>query len=189
MSICTRCEDMFSSVESACNILVNMIKYFLLISIVEGFLMLYYCKKCGRIIFLFDSWEKVCDCCKVDVYPVPEQYLSSEFSINEDLKENFVNEYIKSSSEFDQHLYEKRENNAIQHADDFVKYNLALEHGKSVLEGRDKGNQFGVECPYCHSKDTKKITTTSKVVNTAVWGIFGTKRHKQWHCNNCNSDF
>ena len=34
----------------------------------------YYCKKCGRIIFLFDSWERVCDCCKSDVYPVPEQY-------------------------------------------------------------------------------------------------------------------
>jgi hypothetical protein len=46
-----------------------------------------------------------------------------------------------------------------------------------------------VECPYCHSNDTKKITTTSKVVNTVVWGIFGTKRHKQWHCNKCNSDF
>lgn len=46
-----------------------------------------------------------------------------------------------------------------------------------------------VECPYCHSKDTKKISTTSKVINTAVWGIFGTKRHKQWHCNECNSDF
>lgn len=46
-----------------------------------------------------------------------------------------------------------------------------------------------VECPYCHSKDTKKISTTSKVVNTAIWGIFGTKRHKQWHCNSCSSDF
>lgn len=46
-----------------------------------------------------------------------------------------------------------------------------------------------VECPYCHSKDTKKISMTSKVMNTAVFGIFGTKRHKQWHCNQCNSDF
>lgn len=46
-----------------------------------------------------------------------------------------------------------------------------------------------VECPYCHSVNTKKITTTSKVVNTALFGIFGTKRHKQWHCNQCNSDF
>lgn len=50
-------------------------------------------------------------------------------------------------------------------------------------------NKPVVECPYCHSTNTKKITATSKAVNTAVWGIFGTKRHKQWHCNNCGSDF
>ncbi len=46
-----------------------------------------------------------------------------------------------------------------------------------------------VYCPYCNSVNTSKITTTSKVVNTALFGIFGTKRHKQWHCNQCNSDF
>lgn len=46
-----------------------------------------------------------------------------------------------------------------------------------------------VECPYCHSTNTKKISTTSKAVNTAVFGILGTKRHKQWHCNECHSDF
>lgn len=64
---------------------------------------------------------------------------------------------------------------------------------KYPLEDRDKlyenSKEKSVECPYCHSKDTKKISTTSKVVNTAVWGIFGTKRHKQWHCNKCKSDF
>lgn len=64
---------------------------------------------------------------------------------------------------------------------------------KYPLENREKlyGNskEKSIECPYCHSKDTKKISTTSKVVNTAVWGIFGTKRYKQWHCNKCNSDF
>lgn len=46
-----------------------------------------------------------------------------------------------------------------------------------------------VECPYCHSTNTKKISGTSKAINTAVFGIFGTKRHKQWHCNSCDSDF
>ncbi len=46
-----------------------------------------------------------------------------------------------------------------------------------------------VYCPYCNSVNTKKISTTSKVVNTAIFGIWGTKRHKQWHCNHCNSDF
>lgn len=47
-----------------------------------------------------------------------------------------------------------------------------------------------VECPYCHSTDTKKITNTSKAVHTALFGIFSVSRNsKQWHCNNCNSDF
>ena len=46
-----------------------------------------------------------------------------------------------------------------------------------------------VHCPYCNSVNTSKITTTSKVINTAIFGLFGTKRHKQWHCNQCNSDF
>lgn len=45
------------------------------------------------------------------------------------------------------------------------------------------------ECPYCHSKNTKKISTASKVTNTVAFGLFGTKRFKQWHCNNCKSDF
>lgn len=46
-----------------------------------------------------------------------------------------------------------------------------------------------VYCPYCNSIDTSKITTTSKVINTAIFGVFGTKRYKQWHCNDCGSDF
>lgn len=36
---------------------------------------------------------------------------------------------------------------------------------------------------------TKKISTTSKLLNTAIWGPFGSKRFKEWHCNQCNSDF
>lgn len=46
-----------------------------------------------------------------------------------------------------------------------------------------------VECPYCHSHNTKKISSTSKVVDTAMFGVFGQKRKYQWHCNNCKSDF
>lgn len=45
------------------------------------------------------------------------------------------------------------------------------------------------ECPYCHSTNTVKITTTAKVVNTALFGLLGNKRKHQWHCNNCKSDF
>lgn len=147
--------------------------------------MLYYCKKCGRIIFLFDSWKRICDCCKSDVYPVPEQYLSSEFSLNEDLKENFLNEYIKSSSEFDQHLYEEREKNVIQHAEDFEKYNSALNHGKAILEEKSRVPK----CPTCGSANLKRISTTSKVMSVALFGLLSTKRSRTFHCNNCGYEW
>lgn len=52
----------------------------------------------------------------------------------------------------------------------------------------DLGNS-GVQCPYCHSNKTRKISDFSKAVNTAVFGIFGNKRRYQWHCNSCGSDF
>ena len=47
-----------------------------------------------------------------------------------------------------------------------------------------------VTCPYCQSTNTKKITVGSKAVHTALFGIFSMSRNsKEWHCNNCNSDF
>lgn len=46
-----------------------------------------------------------------------------------------------------------------------------------------------IECPYCHSTNTTKITTTAKAVNIALFGLLGNKRKHQWHCNNCKSDF
>ena len=46
-----------------------------------------------------------------------------------------------------------------------------------------------ITCPYCKSTDCKKITTTAKAVNIALFGIFGNKRRYQWHCKKCGSDF
>lgn len=47
-----------------------------------------------------------------------------------------------------------------------------------------------VECPYCKSTNTKKITNMSKAIHTALFGVFSISRNsKQYHCNNCNSDF
>lgn len=47
-----------------------------------------------------------------------------------------------------------------------------------------------VTCPYCHSNNTKKISGLSKVGSVAIWGVFALgKTTKQWHCNDCKSDF
>lgn len=45
------------------------------------------------------------------------------------------------------------------------------------------------KCPTCQSTDILKISGLSKVVSVAVWGIFSQKVHKQWHCNNCGSEW
>lgn len=69
-------------------------------------------------------------------------------------------------------------------------------HDNTTLISQDEYQSYSqpsskptITCPYCQSINTVKISATSKFINTAVWGIFGTKRHKQWHCNNCKSDF
>lgn len=46
-----------------------------------------------------------------------------------------------------------------------------------------------VTCPYCKSTNTTKISGISKAGSVMMFGIFSQKVKKQWHCNNCNSDF
>lgn len=47
-----------------------------------------------------------------------------------------------------------------------------------------------VKCPYCNSTNTKKISNLSKAAGIATFGVFAIgKATKQWHCNNCKSDF
>lgn len=62
---------------------------------------------------------------------------------------------------------------------------------KSNVEYRNPNeNVIKVECPYCHSTKTVKISNISKAGHFALFGIFSLSRNsKQWHCNNCGSDF
>lgn len=46
-----------------------------------------------------------------------------------------------------------------------------------------------VTCPYCNSNNCSRISNTDKIINIALFGVFGNKRKHQWHCNNCRSNF
>jgi Zn ribbon nucleic-acid-binding protein len=53
-----------------------------------------------------------------------------------------------------------------------------------------RSNKPTITCPYCHSTNTKKISGLSKAAGIAAFGVFALGRStKQWHCNNCKSDF
>lgn len=65
----------------------------------------------------------------------------------------------------------------------------AIASAQAAAAARAREEASKPECPYCHSHNTTKITTTSKAVNTAMFGVLGQKRKYQWHCNKCKSDF
>lgn len=45
------------------------------------------------------------------------------------------------------------------------------------------------KCPTCGSTNIKKISSTAKVTNTVLFGIFGNKRKKQFHCESCGYEW
>lgn len=48
-----------------------------------------------------------------------------------------------------------------------------------------KSNTPVVECPYCHSTNTTKISISHRFIGNVDFAAFS----KQWHCNSCDSDF
>ena len=59
-----------------------------------------------------------------------------------------------------------------------------------VVERKNSIQQQGVpHCPTCQSTNIRKISTTSKAVNTIAFGLLGTKRHKIFHCNSCGYEW
>ena len=88
---------------------------------------------------------------------------------------------------------------------EYPQYNIpafahCTECGKLTYEGPRKNPepvntiQFPpkptVKCPYCGSTNTKKISFGTKAAHTALFGVFAVgKVSKEWHCNNCKSDF
>lgn len=151
---------------------------------------LFYCERCGRI--AQESYgfnEQICDCCKNIMLPVPKKYLHDKLDFmikDKESKDLLREELVKTSPEFDQYLFDHRDEIlSRKHA----AFQAAMAHGKAVAEGKDKGNSYGISCPYCKATNVKKISMTSRVVSTGLFGFGSKKIGKQWHCTHCGSDF
>jgi hypothetical protein len=79
--------------------------------------------------------------------------------------------------------------------DDTIEFQLKIQQFKTQLQQQKQIEEKGYivdnapKCPTCQSTNLKKITATSKAMNTALFGLFGTKRHKTYHCNNCGYEW
>lgn len=65
-----------------------------------------------------------------------------------------------------------------------------FDNTRKIIVQKSASQTPKVTCPYCQSTNTQKISSLSKAGSVALWGIFALgKTTKQWHCNNCKSDF
>lgn len=142
-------------------------------------LTLCYCEKCGRFVLLeLDKGEHICDCCDNIVKLVPEEYLASRFSIKKDLEEEFIEKYIKSSLEFDQYLFDHRE-------EILSKKNAEYNRAMSIVDNARAGKSNVPKCPTCNSTNIQKISTAKKATGFALVGVFSSNFGKTMECKNC----
>ena len=64
-----------------------------------------------------------------------------------------------------------------------------IERQHELERQRKAMKNFAPKCPYCSSYNTSRIGTISRSVSIGLVGLASSKIGKQWHCNNCNSDF
>ena len=142
--------------------------------------MLCYCKKCGRIILFIIEDKLECDCCHSKVSPVPDEFLvgESKMVINKNLKQQFINEYIKTSPEFDQYLFNHRDEILAKQSAEF---DAKMAHGKAILEEQSRVPK----CPSCGSNNISKIGIINRMVSTGLFGLASSKIGKTHKCNNC----
>lgn len=145
--------------------------------------MLCYCKKCGRIVQEeYNNSEQKCDYCNNDLEYIPKQFLIGKrgIAINDELKDQFINEYIKSSPEFDQYLFEHREEDMFNKR---ISDRAKLAHGASILEEQSRVPK----CPTCGSLNVEKISTGKKIFGGAMFGLFSSDVRNTMHCKNCGA--
>lgn len=163
-----------------------------------------YCEKCGFVGHVLFS--KKCKNCKIKMKMLQSNIKFKYHIFVEDWhetsdeekiqrKENFVMGELFNNPLFSIDEYNKQVQKHIE-----LNQELAEWHKRKQLEQQSKNitimlkdeekRNISVTCPYCKSTNTSKITITNKAVHTSVFGIWSMSRNsKEWHCNNCKSDF
>lgn len=119
-------------------------------------------------------------------------------------EENVYIEHISEDREFLIAMNELRNNDIIAYKDRIVKYKKIYEETHKPLSEQDVDysnpktqptqhqsapQTNKIQCPYCKSINTKKITAMDRIGSNIMFGLFSKKRNKEWHCNSCGSDF
>lgn len=148
----------------------------------------FYCTKCGAHAFnedVFNEFNGKCHYCNTELKQYDLSYYLQEKKVDkfsslksEDkrkIQKSIYKSFILNQQDFDMNLFKQRNNEEFD-----IDLDIVFDK-KDVLTI--------VECPYCHSNDTKKISGSSRILSGGIFGFGSSKIGKQWHCNTCKSDF
>lgn len=145
-----------------------------------------FCNKCGNITLGNKYLEEKCSICGKVKIPVPLNYIQENEILTDkeldDKKNIIIEELVKTSPEFDQYLFDHRDEILAKQSAEF---NAKMEHGKAILE---EGSRT-LKCTYCGSTNIRKIGLLNRAISIELWGLGSKKIGKQFHCNNCGADF
>lgn len=145
-----------------------------------------FCNKCGNITLGNKYLEEKCWVCGNVKIPVPTKYIQeNEILTDKELEDRtivLIEELVKTSPEFDQYLFDHRDEILAKQSAEF---NAKMGHGKAILEEKGKS----LKCIYCGSTTIRKIGLLNRAVSTELWGLGSKKIGKQFHCDHCGADF
>lgn len=140
----------------------------------------YYCEKCGFVTSHLPSKmpKETCFMCGStgSFKLVPAKYCYESGSFCSDNEEEFYEKVVKPSPNFDQSCWDERLEKIAWQEEEQMKDYLSKQANVP-------------KCPTCSSTNLTRISGASKAADTFLFGIFGTKRDKTFHCNNCGYEW
>lgn len=109
----------------------------------------------------------------------------------EEYCKGFFDEVITKRPEFDKKVYWKYSKWHYDNIEAFIRrQKKEEEEAKNPSSKQDIHTYTSlIQCPYCNSYQTKKISGLSRAFSAGLFGLGSKKIGKQWHCTNCGSDF
>lgn len=98
--------------------------------------------------------------------------------------------HISRDNTFIQAMIKLKEDDIIEFRFRISQFETQLQQQKQVDEKKQKeiiSNQ--PHCPTCGSSNLAKVSTFSKIMDSAVWGFGGRQRYKTYHCNDCGYEW
>ena len=146
------------------------------------------CKSCGAISF---NKEDICPVCNIPLITVPFFTGRKIDNLGGEDRDKYIEEITE----------QKLNPIMVQKRKDYLK--KVYKEQKEILQKRIRKSEesrineyqqkylaeHNIHCPYCNSTNVTKIGTVNRAVSVGMFGLASKKLGKQWHCNNCGSDF